>query len=220
LQRQGPTLAKQRRALERSLVTIKTEADKVLTDWSSMDGQTGRAFLTEKLNELAQRRAELEQGLLEAERSLQALNQESVSAETVRAALGRFPEVYTCLKPFEQKELIHLVLRRAEVTDRQIVLEINGNVPAVLAGTSARSASRSVTPNWLPGLISQSALRDVFSIRLRSLAHWARRQSTGDRVGEWSRLLAERTVENRAELARKNGLSRARVTQILGSAQA
>ena len=30
----------------------------------------------------------------------------------------------------EQKELVHLVLRRAEVWDRKISLEINGNVPA------------------------------------------------------------------------------------------
>ena len=34
------------------------------------------------------------------------------------AGLAQFREVYTCLKPFEQKELIHLVLRRVEVWDR------------------------------------------------------------------------------------------------------
>ena len=74
-----------------------------------------------------------------------------VDAATIAAGLAEFREVYGCLKPFEQKELIHLVLRRAEVSDREIVLEINGNVPTVLAGTPAKSASRFETPNWLPG---------------------------------------------------------------------
>ncbi len=154
LQRQAPALAKQRKGLQKSLMDLKAEADKVLLDWSALDGQNGRAFLTEKLNELAQRRADLERGLVEVEESLACVTQDVVSAATVASGLKQFRQVYACLKPFEQKELIHLVLRRAEVSDRKITLDINGNVPALLAGTPDKSASRFETPNWLPGLDS------------------------------------------------------------------
>jgi hypothetical protein len=58
-----------------------------------------------------------------------AARREAVSADAVRHALAQFRDVYDCLKPMEQKELVHLILRRAEVWDHKIVLEINGNVP-------------------------------------------------------------------------------------------
>src|SRR6185503_16431910 len=93
----------------------------------------------------------LEHGLAEVEASIACLQNESVSAKAVADGLRRFSDLYACLKPFEQKELMHLVLRRAEVKDDQIVLEINANVPTVVAGTFNERASRSVTPNWLPG---------------------------------------------------------------------
>ena len=154
LQEQAPTLARQQKSLQKSLADLKSEADKLILDWSALDGQEGRAFLTERLNELAKRRAELEQGLLEVEQGVARLKSDAVCAATVRAALADFQQVYECLKPFEQKELMHLVLHRAEVSDREIVLEINGNAPTVLAGTPDKSDSRFGAPNWLPGLDS------------------------------------------------------------------
>ena len=150
LQCQAPALSKQRKALQKSLTDLKAEADRVLLDWAALDGHEGRAFLTEKLNDLAQKRADLERGLLEVEESLAHLSRDAVSAAEVAAGLSRFRELYAFLKPFEQKELMHLVLHRAEVWDRQIVLEINGNVPTVVAGTPDKSDSRFGTPNWLP----------------------------------------------------------------------
>jgi hypothetical protein len=44
--------------------------------------------------------------------------------ETVRASLACFKDVYGQLTPFERRELMRLLLRRAEVSDRLIVLEI------------------------------------------------------------------------------------------------
>ena len=172
--------------------------------------------MTERLNRLAQRRADLEHGLVDAEEALAGMKRESVSAADVVANLRQFRAIYDCLKPIEQKELMHLVLRRAEVWDNEIVLEINGNVPAVLAGTLVKSGSRFGTPNWLPGLVSQSVLRDVFQIRLRSLIGWARRQVSPDRAAVWSESLATGAAASRAAVARRSGLSRARVTQTLG----
>ena len=52
-----------------------------------------------------------------------------MTAETVRSALSEASRVCACLTPFEQKELMRLVLHRAEVSERQILLELHA-VPA------------------------------------------------------------------------------------------
>jgi hypothetical protein len=72
-----------------------------------------------------------------------------VTADAVRSGLSDIGEVYACLTPFERKELIRLVLRRAEVGDRQIVLELYGTLMPEMA--MAQSCSRSEPANWLPG---------------------------------------------------------------------
>ena len=76
-------------------------------------GEDGRAFLTERLNALAQRRTDLEHGLAAVEEELRRSKGNCVSAATVAEALANFTEVYGCLKPYEQRELMHLVLARA-----------------------------------------------------------------------------------------------------------
>jgi hypothetical protein len=70
---------------------------------------------------------------------------------------------------------------------------------------------------WLPELVSQSVLRDVFEVRLQSLMRWARNQIDHNRAEAWSRLLATGEVRNRADMARREGLSRARVSQVLAT---
>jgi prefoldin subunit 5 len=147
--RQKPTLSAKRRSLQKSLDGVKAQADKVLAEWAILEQETGRAFLTDKLAELAQHRNDLERGLAEVHEALRHVEREQVTADAVRCALGEFSEVYACLMPFERKELIRLVLRRAEVGDRQIVLEMYP-VHAPLAAM-AQSRSRSEPPNWLPG---------------------------------------------------------------------
>jgi len=75
-----------------------------------------------------------------------------VTAETVRASLTRFRDVYAHLKPGERKELMRLLLRPAEVGDRQVVLEIYPITAPEMAMPQSRS--RSEASNWLPGQVS------------------------------------------------------------------
>ena len=70
---------------------------------------------------------------------------------------------------------------------------------------------------WVPELISPSVLQDVFKVRLRSLARWARGQVSQHESEQWIRMLAAGAVKNRAEFVRRKGVSRARVTQALAS---
>jgi hypothetical protein len=67
----------------------------------------------------------------------------------VRASLTRFRDVYEQLTPFERKELMRLLLHRAEVSERRIVLEIYPVTAPEMAMPQSRS--RSEAPNWLPG---------------------------------------------------------------------
>jgi len=80
-----------------------------------------------------------------------------VTADAVRSALSQSSEVYACLMPFEQKELIRLVLRKTEVGQRQIVLALRGTLTVKMA--TAQSHSRSKPPNWLPGRVAIATLQ-------------------------------------------------------------
>jgi len=72
--------------------------------------------------------------------------------------------------------------------------------------------------DWLPGLVPQGVLRDVFQIRLARLGRGTAaraRVSAQVLAAQWRNRLASGEVKNRAELARLCGVSRARVTQVL-----
>ena len=92
--RRRPSFEKQRRGLQRTLDEVRSEADGILAGWAGLEQESGRAFLTEKLSELARRRSELEQGLVEVNQALAQIEKERVTTETVRASLTRFRDVY------------------------------------------------------------------------------------------------------------------------------
>ena len=78
-----------------------------------MDQQSGKSFIKDKLNELGRRQSDLEHGLGELQHELDRLGQETVDTEQVRAALGQVKGLFGALRPYEQRELINLVLQRA-----------------------------------------------------------------------------------------------------------
>ena len=175
--------------------------------------------MTEKLTELAERRAALERGVAELDQQLAKVQDKAVTAEVVRAALSQVQQVYACLKPYEQRELVRLVLHRAEVHVRELVLEINGAVgQAITPATVYNGSLVRRTQDWLPGAVSQSVFRQAFRIHLRSLVAWSRRRGSnpGDLRTQWQTLLDLGFAPTRATLARMQGVSRARVTQVLG----
>jgi hypothetical protein len=98
---------------------------------------------------LAQRRTELENGLIEVEQALAQIQEKAVDADLVKNALSQVDEVYGHLKSFEQRELIGCILKSAQVNEKEIKLEIYalGEQPmkCVKSGERVRQ-----TPNWLP----------------------------------------------------------------------
>ena len=97
-------------------------ADKLITEWVSMDQQAGQSFVKEKLNGLGQRQMDLQHGLAEVQQEMDLMERESVNTDLVRTALGQVKELFGALKPYEQRELMQLVLQRAEVNEREIML--------------------------------------------------------------------------------------------------
>jgi site-specific DNA recombinase len=133
LQRQRPSLIRRRRAHQRDLKAVKAETDRLLLGWSSFHGTEAQTAATTKLGELSDRRSQLDLALAEVDDALRAVERTNVDAEIVRIALDQIRRVYDHLKPFEQQELVRLVLQRAEVSEHRLLLEIKTSACATLA---------------------------------------------------------------------------------------
>lgn len=113
----------------------------------------GGAFLKDKLREMAQLRSDLEFGLSQVDTALEQAKQGQLKAAEVRSALAKIGEVYNHLKPYEQRELIRLLLKQAEVGEEQIVLEMYAlDYSQMTVGpemATAQSSLRFEPPDWL-----------------------------------------------------------------------
>ena len=91
------------------------------------------------------------------------LRSQEVSSEAIAAGLARFHALYNHLKPFERKELFHLVLNRTEVGDRQIVLEIKETSQHSWLGRLQKALNalwhQSGSPGWCPRASSETFSR-------------------------------------------------------------
>src|SRR5918996_801005 len=126
-------------------------ADKLVMELVSLEGQPSQDLLRDKLNELGQRRSDLEHGLAKVRQEMDSLNREVVDADLVRATLGQIKGLFEALKPYEQRELMQLVLQRAEVNEREITLEVYALTEAALPGKVGADGDVVRTrPDWLP----------------------------------------------------------------------
>ena len=152
LQNGRPKLEGRKSGLEKQLKELKAMADKLIAELVSMDGQPGHTFVTARLNDLGRRQIDLENGLGDVQREIDSLDREAVDVELVRASLGQVKELFGELKPYEQRELMKLVLHRAEVNEREITLEVYAlNEPKELEKVGAEGGLVRTPPNWLPG---------------------------------------------------------------------
>ena len=119
-----PKLEHEIAGLEKDLKEVKAMADKLLNELSSMDQQPGQWFIKDKLNGLGLRQADIQHGISEGKQELEGLDREAVDVDLVRSALGQVKELFGALKPYEQRELMQLILHKAEVNEREITLEV------------------------------------------------------------------------------------------------
>lgn len=150
LQRQLPTLRKRRASLVKQTTAVQAEADRMLSQSAPLTDEQARSFVTTRLRALAQQRDDLEHGIAELDRELQAVESATVSAPAVQATLANIADVYECLQPYERTELVRLLLQRAEIGERRITLEIRGGLREVPQVATPAAASRFERPEWLP----------------------------------------------------------------------
>ncbi len=148
LQVQAPLLKQRRRIAQEQLATIRGRADRLLADWEESGSAAGQTFVQERLDALGQQRLDLESTLGEIDQELAAIDLDAVDAETVQRALAQVDVIYEHLKPFEQKELVRLLVRRVELHDEEIVLELFAG--AAVSVREEKGPARFGPPEWLP----------------------------------------------------------------------
>ena len=128
-----------------------------------LEGSEALGPVKKKLEDLTRLRTGFESGLEELDSTIASVKGKAVNQEAVLAALRRFKEIYAKLPPYQRRELIGLVLLKAEVTENQLRLSFHGRpaAPEVfekISAPGARASRRAEPFEWLPGLMSQSAV--------------------------------------------------------------
>ncbi len=146
--RQLAHLARRLRTEQRDLKSVRAKAARLLT-LETPDDADARSLITDQLRELATRREQLERASRATEDEIQVARGLSITPDAVRDGLSNFKRVYAHLRPFEQRDLIHLLIRHAELHDTKVVLELYENACASFAQAS-KSDLRFEATKWLP----------------------------------------------------------------------
>jgi site-specific DNA recombinase len=151
LQKELPQLKEQKTLLKKDLTEIKNFADSILNKWAALASDENSLILKEKLDELGKRRKEIETGILTLEQMIDEIQRESVSQELVMLALNKFTDVFDHIQPYQQKELLRLVLHKAVLAPDSIKIALYGRPPETGLLSVSESEMHSQMATWLPG---------------------------------------------------------------------
>ena len=141
-----------------------------------LEGSTALGPVKEKLEDLTRQRSGFESSLEELDSTISSVRGKAVNQETVLAALNRFKEIYAKLPPYQRRDLIGLVLLKAEVTKNQLRLSFHERPAArevfeKISAPGARGSRRAEPFEWLrrqpPGRTPFSVLRTEIQLVLR-----------------------------------------------------
>ncbi len=152
LHQEMPRLLEQRTLLQRELAEVKNMADGLMSQWATVSGSDGGTFLKEKLDSLAKRRRELEDGIASLDTAVEEIEREAISRDTVKTALRKMDGVFASLQPHQQKELVRVVLHKAVLSDEEIKIALYGKPPEEGRFTQLLEADKPRFPPlvWLP----------------------------------------------------------------------
>ena len=91
-----------------------------------MASEESNVFLNDKLDELGNRRKEIEAGIESLELMIAEIERESVSRELVMLALNTFTDVFDHIQPYKQKDLVRHVLHKAVLNQNSIKIALYG----------------------------------------------------------------------------------------------
>jgi len=144
LQNDYPRLIEQREVLSKEIRGINDLADGLLSNLSGFGSTDGSSFVKKKLDDLGKRKKGLETCLIEVDGVITRLEKDLVDHEAILSALKQFDSVFDSLKPYQQKNMIKLVLNKVVVSDESIDValygQLSGNaVESVLTSDDVRS---------------------------------------------------------------------------------
>ncbi len=152
LQKELPQLKNQRDALQRRLEEIKSQADGIMIKWTSLATSNNSIFLREKLDELAKERKDAETGLVGLDIQIADIQSEAIRKDDVMTALGKFTTIFDTLPPYQKKEIIRLVMKKAVLNPEGIKIALIGKPPnsGLFDEMASDGKIRCQTSIWLP----------------------------------------------------------------------
>ncbi|MEW6557049.1 MAG: recombinase family protein [Elusimicrobiota bacterium] len=117
LQEELPNLKKQQKLLEDELNEIKSLAEGIIRKYLNTISGDGNIFIQEKLGELAKRREQIEQAIETLKLMVEDIQKDMVEKEIVRQALVSFDEVFGEIPPYQQKQLLSIVVGQIRVSE-------------------------------------------------------------------------------------------------------
>ena len=120
-----PNLIKLRRSRIQELEEIKSKAKTILESLLNEADGPGGVFVKEELDELGRKREEIEGSIKELDRKIGRIEKRAVDEETLRKGLRHFDACMGKIKPYEEKELVRLILGRVELGEDRIKIGLN-----------------------------------------------------------------------------------------------
>lgn len=183
LQKVLPQLKEQKTLLQKERTEIRNFADTILNKWASLATDQNSVLLKEKLDELGKRRQDVETGIQTLEQMIDEIQRESVSQELVMLALSKFTDVFDHIQPYQQKELLKLVLHRVVLSQDKIRIALYGRPHEIGQLNLSESGERPQIAAWLPRLLSQSVLLwDGMRLKLERIAKGHTRMILEDKL--------------------------------------
>jgi len=152
LQKELPQLKCQRDALQKRRDEIKAQADGIMVKWTAMATSDNSIFLREKLDELAKERKDTEAGLLMLDAQITDIQRDAISQEDVMTALGKSSKLFESLPPYQKKEIVRLIMKKAVLGPKSIKIALIGKYPnaGLLCDETPDGQLRCQTSIWLP----------------------------------------------------------------------
>ncbi|MFH1093695.1 MAG: recombinase family protein [Candidatus Omnitrophota bacterium] len=155
LQTELPQLVTQRKNMHAELENVKRFAQGILDQWTSMATNENAMFLKDKLNELGKRRKAIEDGISNLEIMIEEIQRESVNQDMIELMLSKFADIFNTIPPYQQKELINILLHKAILSPTETRIALYGKQADtrlfdLLETQSVNVISRPGISDWLP----------------------------------------------------------------------
>ena len=151
LQTNLPQLLERKQLLEKELAEIKNSAN-VLLDKLPLLSDSSASFLEEKLKELSKRRDEIETGIIKVEAMIQETEKDAINKEIVMEALSKFSFNFDRLEPYQQKDLIRILIHKIIISEAEMKIGLYGQPSYItLSSICEPGKKNSQVSNWLPG---------------------------------------------------------------------